>query len=246
MRTGLQKGTGRLPKESVVLFHSLHDLQSWKLRLALALKPINFESRIVDLSVPETNDEYRSFVKSGVLPALFIDGVCLPGSHAAMAYLEEMKYKGLALKPLLPRKIEERNEVRLLCAFLDKSLDLFHQFNDQTSVLGNLLDRERIMKIWNQRDLEETEEMLTKCAGLFSVGDEVSLADVSLYPRLEVGVKQLRGLLQGKPHLTRLHQSLSQYTEFINSHPDKQQKIEVADTGADEAYSTSRYKQFWK
>jgi glutathione S-transferase len=192
----------RLSKGRVLLFHAQNDPQSWKVRLALALKPLSFESRVLNISEGDIKTEvYRRLVPTEVYPALFIDGRILPGSQAALMYLEEQRPN---LRSLLPTDHDSRAAMRLLCSNLDYALNTLSEGEPDTT--------------WNQRNLDQIESILLHTAGLFSIGDRVTLADVSLFPRLLMGL-QLGGKLDNHPHLSRVYRSLSQFTEFVESKP---------------------------
>lgn len=64
-----------------ILFSYWRSSCSWRVRLALALKGIEYEYKAVNLLKNEQNDEaYVTLNPSQVLPALVIDGVTLTQS----------------------------------------------------------------------------------------------------------------------------------------------------------------------
>lgn len=211
----------KLSKKRVILFHSLHDMQSWRLRLILAFKPLQFHSRLLDLSTKEDLSEaYLSVNPFGTVPVLFVDGLVVPGAQTAAEYLEENRP---SLKRLLPRDAETRIIVRNLTWQLDKSLDIIDNYTSQLLSLPvtNPVD-ERKMKEWNQQDLAKLEALLLPTAGLYSVGDDISLADASLYPRLKTGIVTHGGSIDGLVHLSRIYGYMNKIEEFLDSDPEKQ------------------------
>ena len=87
---------------SVVLHASKTSSASARVRIALALKGIEYELRVVDLRKLENRtDEYRALNPMAQVPTLEIDGVRLTQSIAICEYLDETRRQP-ALLPAAP------------------------------------------------------------------------------------------------------------------------------------------------
>jgi maleylacetoacetate isomerase len=82
-----------------VLYDYWRSSAAYRVRIALNLKRIDYESRQVDLRDDEQkSDDYRALNPQGLVPMLEIDGQRLTQSVAIINYLD-LKYPN---QPLLP------------------------------------------------------------------------------------------------------------------------------------------------
>src|SRR4051794_3197115 len=82
-----------------ILYDYFRSSAAYRVRIALNLKGIDYESRQVDLrSDEQKSDEYRALNPQGLVPMLEIDGHRLTQSVAIINYLD-VKYPN---QPLLP------------------------------------------------------------------------------------------------------------------------------------------------
>ena len=101
------------PLEGTTLFNFFMSSGSWRVRLAMAFKKIEFKSICINLSAGEQKSEaYKKVNPTGLVPALFIDGHLLTESSAICEYLEETRPDGIKLLPSDPY---ERSKVREIC-----------------------------------------------------------------------------------------------------------------------------------
>src|SRR3569833_2604770 len=88
-----------------VLYDYYRSSASYRVRIALNLKGVEYESRPVNLlSGEQQSGGYRALNPQGLVPMLEIDGHSLPQSLAIIAYLD-MRYSN---QPLLPASAEAR------------------------------------------------------------------------------------------------------------------------------------------
>jgi hypothetical protein len=88
---------------------------SWRVRIALALKNINYDYAPVNLLKGEqVETAYTSKNPNGRVPSLEIDGHFLSQSGAIIEYLEETRPN----PPLLPKDSALRAQVRNLCCII--------------------------------------------------------------------------------------------------------------------------------
>ena len=86
---------------------------SWRLRIALNLKKIEYKYEAINLVKGEQkSEEFMKKNPTGLVPVLEIDGHMLTESMAIMEYLEETRTEG---HKLLPEGALQRAQVRRMC-----------------------------------------------------------------------------------------------------------------------------------
>ncbi|KAG1688124.1 hypothetical protein DVH05_003994 [Phytophthora capsici] len=100
------------------LFSYWQNSCSWRVRIALAWKGINYDYHPVDLRAAGGGQQrqaaFRKLNPNQRVPALVVDGYAMAQSGAILEYLEE----AYSEKPLLPSGLFERAQVRNLCGII--------------------------------------------------------------------------------------------------------------------------------
>lgn len=188
---------------------------SWRVRIALALKQVAYESVIVD---NPTTAEYKTVNPMGQVPTLEIDGQRLTQSVAIIEYLEETRPQ----PGLFPTTALERARARQIVEIINSGIQPAHNSMMQMSLAvqfgadGPAI--QRWMQPWIDRGVRSLELLLAKTAGRFCLGDRLSVADVFLYPQMgklaELGLP-----LPELPVVTRVVETLRTIPEFAGSDP---------------------------
>ncbi len=101
----------------LTLYHANHSTCSQKVRLSLAEKSLDWESRLVNLSTNEhLTPEYLALNPNGVVPTLVHDGAVIRDSGVICEYLEE----AFPERPLMPSDPIARAEMRAWIRYLDE------------------------------------------------------------------------------------------------------------------------------
>lgn len=101
----------------LTLYHANHSTCSQKVRLCLAEKGLEFESRLIDLGTNEhLTPDYLAINPNGVVPTLVHDGRIVRDSGVICEYLEEV----FPNPPLMPRDPVARAEIRAWIRYLDE------------------------------------------------------------------------------------------------------------------------------
>lgn len=101
----------------LTLYHANHSTCSQKVRLCLAEKALDWESRLVNLATNEhLAPDYLALNPNGVVPTLVHDGAVIRDSGVICEYLEEV----FPSPPLLPRDPVARADVRAWIRYLDE------------------------------------------------------------------------------------------------------------------------------
>lgn len=197
-----------------------------RLRIATAFKGISVQYHYVNL--PEVRDpnhpsyhSYRLINPNGTVPTLvaeYLDGskLVITQSLAALDYLEETF---LATPSLLPPLSDpaSRAHVRELVSLV--AIDLQPRSNTRiqqqiASIGGDPLQWAQEV---TERVFDVCEKLLEKSARKYSVGDEVSLADVLLAPAVANGIMWGLDITRWKT-LCRVWNELDQLEAFRKGH----------------------------
>ena len=206
----------------------LHDYwrssAAYRVRIALNMKGVDYDSRPVDLvSSAQRSADYLQLNPQGLVPTLEIDGQRLTQSIAIIAYLEATRRE----PPLLPADPAEQARVRTLA--LTIACDI-HPLNNLRVLrylkqeLGQ--DQEAVdtwYRHWITEGLSALESLAAGSAGDFLVGDQPTLADICLVPQL-YNARRFDVPLGAWPTLLRADENANRLEPFARAHPDRQEK----------------------
>lgn len=204
------------------LYHYWRSSSSWRVRLALAHKQVSVEYVAVSLLDGESESEtHRAKNPLGFVPVLeFLDETdpnrrYLTESLAMIEWLEETRPE----RRLLPRDRFDRAVVRSLAEIVNSEIHPLQNLTTQLHYSDDPEKRKHWAQYWIQTGLDAYEKTASRYAGQFSFGDEMTLADVCLYPQLynakrfEVDVGQF-------PTLARiLAHAEANVPEYAATHP---------------------------
>jgi len=158
---------------------------AWRVRIALNLKNLSYQSAPVHLARGEQrSDAFRAVNPNAVVPALALDdGTVLTQSLAIIEYLEET----YPLPALLPSEPRQRAKVRAAAQLI--ACDI-HPINNlrvvehlKSSLGRTPEDAAAWMHHWMRSGLEAYARSID-AAGRFSFGDAPTVADLCLIPQL--------------------------------------------------------------
>jgi len=207
-----------------VLYDYYRSSAAYRVRIALNLKGIAYETRPVNLLHSEQRgDEYRALNPQGLVPMLEIDGHRLTQSLSIMVYLDQV-YPEL---PLMPRDPVDGAHVRAMA--LTIACDI-HPLNNLRVLkyLSNELglpqeERDAWYIHWIREGLPALETLAKPGAGKFLFGDEPSIADVCLVPQL-FNARRYNVPIDDFPTLLRAEESANKLEAFAAAHPDRQEQ----------------------
>ena len=206
-----------------ILYDYFRSSAAYRVRIALNLKGIDYESRQVDLREGEQKEGgYRTLNPQGLVPMLEIDGHRLTQSLAIVSYLD-LRYQN---QPLLPASAVERAHV--LSMALAVACDI-HPLNNLRVLkylkndLGHSQDEiDSWCAHWVGEGLPALEALAAPRAGAFLFGDGPTMADVCLVPQL-YNARRFNVLLDDYPNLLRADENANKLDAFALAHPDKQE-----------------------
>src|SRR4051795_1448649 len=168
-----------------ILYDYYRSSAAYRVRIALHLKGVDYETRPVNLLESEQrSDEYRALNPQGLVPMLEIDGHRLTQSLAIINYLD-LRYPN---QPLIPASAAERAHVVAMA--LTVACDI-HPLNNLRVLkylkneLGHSQDEiDAWYAHWVGEGLPALEAMAAPAAGKFLLGNAPTGADVCLVPQL--------------------------------------------------------------
>lgn len=196
---------------------------SFRVRIALALKGLDFEAIPINLrSAEQKTSDYRAINPQGFVPALEDRGQVIAQSLAIMEYLDEA-YPNKPL--LLPQDIQKRATVRALVQLIACEI---HPLNN-LRVLKYLTDTlglsEKVMTDWCAHWIDEgftvLEKELEKHMGHYAYGDTPTLVDCFLVPQV-FNAKRIDMDLSVYPNITRVVDNCMKLDAFIQASPANQ------------------------
>jgi maleylacetoacetate isomerase len=206
-----------------VLYEYWRSSASYRVRIALNLKRVDYESRPVNLLTSEQNsDEYRAINPQGFVPMLEIDGQRLTQSLAIINYLD-LRFPN---QPLLPASAAERAHVVAMA--LTIACDI-HPLNNlrvlkylKTELGHSQEEIDRWYAHWIGEGLPALEALAAPQAGKFLFGDAPTGADVCLVPQL-YNARRYNVPLDEYPTLLRADENANKLDAFAAAHPERQQ-----------------------
>lgn len=200
-----------------VLYSYFRSSCSWRVRIALAFKNIDYEYRAVNLVKDGGEQHSKEFTKLNPrceVP-VFVDGEqALTHSVPIIEYLEETR----PLPPLLPSDPVQRAKVRGIVESIVSGIQPLQNLNVLVRVGEG---KQEWAKYWIERGFAALEEQLRNTSGTCCFGDSVTIADLCLVPQVfnanRFGVDMTK-----YPIISRINEFLSSLEEFQNTHPSKQ------------------------
>ena len=205
-----------------ILYDYYRSSAAYRVRIALNLKGIDYESRPVNLLEGEQqSDEYRALNPQGLVPMLEIDGHRLMQSLAIINYLD-VRYPN---QPLIPASAAERAHVVAMA--LAVACDI-HPLNNLRVLkylkkeLGHSQEEvDAWYAHWISEGLPGLEALAAPKAGKFLFGDAPTGADVCLIPQL-YNARRYNVPLDSYPTLLRAEENANSLEAFAAAHPDRQ------------------------
>ena len=196
---------------------------SYRLRIALNLKGLDYEVMPVNLRTGEHRDPaFLARNPFGGLPVLKAGGRDRAQSIATIAWLDETYRE----PPLLPDNPEDRYTVRELALAIATEI---HALNNLQvlkylrEVLGHTeAETDEWYRHWLARTLDPVEAKLAAMdSGDFLMDGRPGLFEVVLLPQL-YNARKLAFDLSAHPHMTRIEAACLALPAFQRAHPDNQ------------------------
>ncbi|CAF0820964.1 unnamed protein product [Brachionus calyciflorus] len=196
---------------------------SWRVRIALNLKKIDYEYKAVDLLKKMGGDQFsegfsRLNPKQEV-PVLFIDNQYLTQSIPIIEYLDETRKDGFRILPEDPVK---RAKSRIIAEIINSGVQPYQNAN----VIKRINNESKEMRIkwldfYLNKGLNSVEEALKETKGKYCVGNKISIADLCLVPQV-YSAKRYKIDLAKYPLINSINLELENLPEFVKANPENQ------------------------
>jgi maleylacetoacetate isomerase len=198
---------------------------SYRLRIALACKRLDYRPHYVSLPKMEHRDQaYRALNPQGLVPVLVEDGRSYVQSLAIIEYLDETYPE----PPLMPKGADARAYVRAFSQVIGCDI---HPLNN-VRVLKRLQSQfgadQDAVKDWYRHWIEEglsaleTYVVRAGTSGRFACGDHVTVADICLVPQI-FNARRYDCALDDYPTLMAIHNNCMELPAFRDTQPNTQQ-----------------------
>ena len=205
----------------------LHDYYrssaAYRVRIALNLKGVEYESRSVNLAEGEQKGAaYRALNPQGLVPMLEIDGLKLTQSLSIIMYLATT----IPDPPLLPADAGEAAHVRGMALTIACDIHPLNNLRVLKYLKGELGQEQEAVDRWYAHWITEgltaLEAIAAPRAGAFLYGDMPTIADICLVPQL-YNARRFNVPLDAYPTLLRADASANALPAFAAAHPDRQE-----------------------
>ncbi|XP_060605443.1 maleylacetoacetate isomerase-like isoform X1 [Ruditapes philippinarum] len=204
-----------------ILYSYFRSSASWRVRIVLALKGVDYEYKAVNLvkdGGQQHSEEFKALNPMEQVPAFVIGETALTQSLAIIDYLEDV-YPKPAIVPEDPiKKAQARSLAELITSGTQPLTNttvnkLLHKENET--------NRQEWCRYYIDKGLTAYEKMVQSTAGKYSVGDEITIADVCLVPQL-YNAQRFKVDMTKFPTITRIIDALSELPAFKAADPGVQ------------------------
>ena len=203
------------------LYNYFRSSASYRVRIALAIKGLDYAYKPVHLGRDEHFQESYAAVSAARLVPLLRDGEqVLTQSLAILEYLDETHPE----PPLLPKDPAGRARVRALAYDIACEIHPLNNLRVLRYLVRDLKvsedDKNRWYRHWVETGLETVERQLAAQPSPFCHGDAPTLADCTLVPQI-FNARRFDCRLDHVPNVMRVFDNCMRRPEFENTRPEK-------------------------
>jgi maleylacetoacetate isomerase len=203
-----------------VLFDYHRSSASYRVRIALNLKGMDYERVQVDLlHGAQKHEDYRARNPQGLVPMLEMDGLSIGQSLAIIDYLDAVQPE----PKLVPHDPGDRAQVLSMALAIACDIHPLNNLRVLKYLAGPLGQSEDARELWYAHWVAEgfaaLETMAQGSAGRFLFGDAPTLADICLVPQM-FNARRFNVPVEPYPTLVRVDAEACRLPAFAAAHPD--------------------------
>jgi maleylacetoacetate isomerase len=206
-----------------ILYDYWRSSASYRVRIALNLKGIDYEQRAINLLEDEQGSaEYRAVNPQGLVPLLEIDGHRLTQSLAILGYLDQR----FPSRPFLPTAALDRARVVGMAMIVACDIHPLNNLRALKYLKRELGQPQEAIDAWYRHWISEglpaLEALAAQTAGKFLYGDAPTGADICLVPQL-YNARRYDVPLDAYPTLLRAEENANKLEAFAAAAPERQE-----------------------
>lgn len=207
---------------SLILYNYFRSSTSYRVRLALHMKELDFEYRPVNLLKGEQHSsDYRAINPLGGVPSLVHNGKIIPDSVAIIEYINEV-FPGPTFFPNDPYlKARIRQTCEVINAYMHpmgnlRTLKYMEQHHGYSQG-----QKDEWVNHWGTIGLETLETTLKEFSGTYSFGEQITMTDLFLIPQL-LTCQRYKMDISKYSTLVKINENCLKLKAFQQAHPFKQ------------------------
>jgi maleylacetoacetate isomerase/maleylpyruvate isomerase len=202
------------------LFNYFRSSASYRVRIALALKGLDYDYRSVHLQKNEQLAQaYASMSAARLVPLLRDGDHWLTQSLAIIEYLDETH----PVPALLPGDAAARARVRSLAMDIACEIHPLNNLRVLRYLVSSLKvseeDKDRWYRHWVETGLEVVERRLAEHPGTYCHGEQPTLADCVLVPQI-FNARRFHARLDHVPNVVRVYDACMRLDAFEKTRPE--------------------------
>jgi len=205
------------------LYNYFRSSPSYRVRIALHLKGLEFKYvpiHLLNNGGEQNSAEYQKINPAKEVPSLEHEGAIISQSVAIIEYLDE----AFPTPALYPKEPHKRARVRQLAEIINCTHPL-QNLKVLQYLEGNLTvspeQKNKWLNEWMHRGFQAYEEIIRHTAGRFSVGDQVTAADLFLIPQI-FSAQRFSVDISRYKLISKIEQVCLQMDVFQKAHPFRQ------------------------
>ncbi|MEX2128450.1 MAG: maleylacetoacetate isomerase [Xanthobacteraceae bacterium] len=203
------------------LYSFFRSTASYRVRIALALKGLNYETASIKFSENAHRSEaFRKVNPQKRVPALALDdGNILIQSLAILEYLEETHPE----PALLPKDPIERAHVRAVAQIISCDIHPLNNTGVRQLLTGKFGADEKALQEWTAYWINEGFAAIDRLLepGPYAFGDTITLADLCIVPQV-YNARRYQVPLNDFPRVVAVEASARQHPAFLAAAPEAQ------------------------